>query len=108
MLIRIPALSRSPVNSGLVFDLELADLPVQLGFGFLPVLVGPLSPVGEEVGQLLQKLRLPAADLVGVDAEHAGQLGDGFLALNGLQGNLGLERCLILVPHTDHCAIPPC
>jgi hypothetical protein len=86
----------------------LADLPVQLGFGFLPVLVGPLSPVGEEVGQLLQKLRFPAADLVGVDAEHAGQLGDGFLALDGLQGNLGLERCLILFPHTDHCAIPPC
>jgi len=45
--------------------------------------VGPLSPVGEEIGQLLQKLRFPAADQVGVDAEYAGQLGDGFLALDG-------------------------
>jgi hypothetical protein len=35
-------------------------------------------------------------------------LGVGFLALDGLQGDLGLERCLILLPHTDHCAIPPC
>ena len=59
----------------------MADLPVQFGFGFLPVLVGPLSPVGEEIGQLLKKLRFPAADLIGVDSEHARQLGDGFLAL---------------------------
>jgi len=86
----------------------LADLPVQFGLDFLPVLVGPLSTIREDVGQLLQKLRFPAADLIGVDAEYAGQLGDGFLALDGLQGDLGLERCLILLPHTDHCAIPPC
>jgi hypothetical protein len=46
-------------------DLELPDLPVQFGFGFLPVLIGPLPPIGEDVGQLLKKLRFPAADLVG-------------------------------------------
>ena len=41
------------------------------------------------IGPLLQKLRFPVADQVGVDAEYAGQLGDGFLALDGLSSFWG-------------------
>jgi hypothetical protein len=71
--------------------LELPDLPVQFRLGLLPVLVRPLPSIREEIGQLLQQLRFPAADLVGVDAELAGQLGHGLFALDRLQGDLGLE-----------------
>jgi len=49
------------------------------------------SSVREQIRQLLEKLGLPSPDLVGVDPVLSGQLGDRFLAFDGLEGDLRLE-----------------
>jgi len=47
--------------------------------------------VTEDLGQALQNLALPLADLDGVDLKLAGELGGGLQAADRLQGDLGLE-----------------
>jgi hypothetical protein len=58
---------------------------------FLPVFVDALPSVGEELGEPLQKLRFPAADLVRVDVVLAGQRGDRSLSLERLEGDFSFK-----------------
>ena len=57
------------------FHLEASDLLVQLGFLPLELTQGLVAVALEEAGALVQQLRFPLADLIGVDASVAAQLG---------------------------------
>jgi hypothetical protein len=70
---------------------ELGDL------GFAPAI--PLASfVVEDACELVDGLLLPQPDQVGVQPMPACQLGDGVLAPDGLQGDLGLELSRIAFP----------
>jgi hypothetical protein len=89
------------------FDLELADLAVELSFQLIARLLLLRPPDGEYYGQDLQQMSPPLADLVGMDTEVRGDLGDCLLPFDGFQGDLGLEGCVVCLPHTRKPAIPP-
>jgi len=54
-------------------------------------LAGSLGGPGEGCGHVVDGLPLPVGDHVGVQLVAAGQIMDGLLAANRLQGDLGLE-----------------
>src|SRR4051794_35381457 len=75
----------------IALDHQLANFGVELGnLGLASVL--PLTGfVVEDARELLDGLLLPEPDQVRVQGMPACQLGNGVLALDGLQGHLGLE-----------------
>jgi hypothetical protein len=87
--------------------LEPSDLLVKSSLGGLILAVaGWLGAVGEDGLGPFEQLLLPGVDEGGVDAVLAGQLVDSFLALDGRQCHLGLERRRMPLPLPCHC-VPP-
>jgi hypothetical protein len=64
-------------------------------------------PVGEKLRENFQEMRSPLADLVRMDAEVRGNLGDCFLPLDGFQGDCVLSS---KIPQKNRPKIPmsPC
>jgi hypothetical protein len=91
----------------LQLDLELPDLPVQLGLVLLAGLLPGLPPLREDRGQLLEQLLPPLPDLVGMHTIVAGQLGQRALFLDRLEGDLGLEGGVVTLPysHAHFCLL---
>src|SRR5271163_4842917 len=90
----------------IIFDLQLADLPVQMID--LGLIAGSLrrTTTLEDACRTVQQLLLPVVDLVRVDPELARQLGDGPVAPDGRQRHLRLERRAVLLPCLLHVLLP--
>src|SRR6202040_2594487 len=86
----------------IVFDLQLADLPVQNIVG------GALRHAAalENAGGAIQQLLLPAIDLVRMNPEMTRQLGDRLVAFHRRQRHLRLERRVVLLPCLLHVLLP--
>src|SRR5437660_6204209 len=90
----------------IIFDLQLADLPVQkIDLG---VIAGSLRrrTTLEDACRTVQQLLLPVVDLVRVDPEMHRQLGDGPVALDCRQRHLRLESRAVLLPCPLHVLLP--
>src|SRR6516165_10874891 len=90
----------------IVFDLQLADLPVQkIGLRFVD---GSLrrSAALEDARRTVQQLLLPVVDLVRVDPKLPRQLGDGPVALDRRQCHLRLEPRTVLLACPLHVLLP--
>src|SRR5438067_3060419 len=90
----------------IIFDLQLADLPVQMID--LGLIAGSLrrTTTLEDACRTVQQLLLPVVDLVRVDPELPTQLGDGPVAPDGRQRHLRLERRAVLLPFPVHVLLP--
>src|SRR6202008_808833 len=90
----------------IIFDLQLADLPVQMID--LGLIAGSLcrTTTLEDACRTVQQLLLPVVDLVRVDPELPSQLGDGPVAPDGRQRHLRLERRAVLLPCPLHVLLP--
>src|ERR1700747_2190593 len=90
----------------IIFDLQLADLPVQMID--LGLIAGSLcrTTTLEDACRTVQQLLLPVVDLVRVDPELPSQLGDGPVAPDGRQRHLRLERRAVLLPCPVHVLLP--
>src|SRR5437588_5921011 len=90
----------------IVFDLQLADLPVQKVD--LGLIAGSLrrTTTLEDACRTVQQLLLPVVDLVRVDPELPSQLGDGPVAPDGRQRHLRLEHRAVLLPCPLHVLLP--
>src|SRR5690349_19165782 len=90
----------------IIFDLQLADLPVQKID--LRLIAGSLRRRAalEDAHRTIQQLLLPDVDLVRVDPEMHRQLGDGPLALDSRQRYLSLESRTVLLPCPLHVLLP--
>src|SRR5436305_3849048 len=90
----------------IIFDLQLADLPIQkIDLRFIG---GSLrrSAALEDAHRTVQQLLLPVVDLVRVNPEMHRQLGDGPVALDCRQRHLRLERRAVLLPCPLHVLLP--
>src|SRR5947208_4281936 len=90
----------------IIFDLQLANLPVQnIDLG---VIAGSLRrrTTLEDACRTVQQLLLPVVDLVRVDPEMHRQLGDGPVALDCRQRHLRLESRAMLLPCPLHVLLP--
>src|ERR1700757_1882068 len=90
----------------IVFDLQLADLPIQnidlrLGGGALRH-----AAALENARGAVQQLLLPAIDLVRMNPERARQLGDRSIAPDRRQRHLRLECRVVLLPCLLHVLLP--
>src|SRR5438105_15886301 len=90
----------------IIFDLQLADLPVQMID--LGLIAGSLrrTTTLEDACRTVQQLLLPVVDLVRVDPELPSQLGDGPVAPDGRQRHLRLEHRAVLLPCPLHVLLP--
>src|SRR5207248_4355726 len=90
----------------IIFDLQLADLPVQMID--LGLIAGSLrrTSTREDAWRTVQQLLLPVVDLVRVYPELASQLGDGPVAPDGRQRHLRLEHRAVLLPCPLHVLLP--
>src|SRR5271169_3092638 len=90
----------------IIFDLQLADLPVQIID--LRLIAGSLrrTTTQEDACRTIQQLLLPVVDLVRVDPELPSQLGDGPVAPDRRQRHLRLERRAMLRPCPLHVLLP--
>src|SRR5438105_5735348 len=90
----------------IIFDLQLADLPVQvMDLGLIGVSLRRSTTL-EDACRTVQQLLLPVVDLVRVDPELPSQLGDGPVAPGGRQRHLRLERRAVLLPCPLHILLP--
>src|SRR5258708_18865296 len=90
----------------IVFDLQLADLPVQNID--LRLVGGALrhAPALENAGGAIQQLLLPAIDLVRMNPEMTRQLGHRPVAFHRRQRYLRLERRVVPLPCLLHVLLP--
>src|ERR1700730_6561064 len=88
----------------IVFDLQLADLPVQNID--LRLVGGALHHALENAGGAIQQLLLPAIDLVRMNPEMTRQLGDRPVAFHRRQRYLRLEPRVVLLPCLLHVLLP--
>src|SRR5882762_3966563 len=90
----------------IVFDLQLADLPVQNID--LRLVGGALRHAAalENAGGSIQQLLLPAIDLVRMNPEMTRQLGDRPVAFHRRQRYLRLERRVVPLPCLLHVLLP--
>src|ERR1700730_3950345 len=90
----------------IVFDFQLADLPVQNID--LRLVGGALRHAAalENAGGAIQQLLLPAIDLVRMNPEMTRQLGDRLIAFHRRQRYLRLERRVVLLPCLLHVLLP--
>src|SRR5689334_20324440 len=90
----------------IIFDLQLADLPVQkIDLRFIGGSLRRHAAL-EDAHRTIQQLLLPVVDLVRVDPEMHRQLGDGPVALDCRQRHLRLERRTVLLPCPLHIPAP--
>src|SRR5689334_5172410 len=90
----------------IIFDLQLADLPVQkIDLG---VIAGSLRRPDalEDAHRTVQQLLLPVVDLVRMHPKLHRQLGDGPVAPDCRQRHLRLERRALLLPCPLHVLLP--
>src|SRR5437763_6569714 len=90
----------------IIFDLQLADLPVQK---VDPDIIGGSlrrRAALENAHRTVQQLLLPVVDLVRVDLEMHRQLGDGPVALDCRQRHLRFESRTVLPPCPLHIPAP--
>src|SRR5271168_359424 len=92
----------------IIFDLQLADLPVQMID--LRLIAGSLrrTTTLEDACRTVQQLLLPVVDLVRVDPELPSQLGDGPVAPDGRHRHLRLERRAVLLRLERRAVLLPC
>src|SRR5579884_169602 len=83
-------------------DFQLPDLLVQLSLLLVGLLAHLFAAVGEHVGQALDRLAFPKADLGRVDAKGLGDLRGGFLAFDRLDGHLGLQARRMILSGLRH------
>src|SRR3984893_2627064 len=90
----------------IVFDFQLADLPVQNID--LRLVGGALRHAAalENAGGAVQQLLLPAIDLVRMNPEMTRQLGDRPVAFHRRQRYLRLEPRVVLLPCLLHVLLP--
>src|SRR5438309_413282 len=90
----------------IIFDLQLADLPVQMIE--LGLIAGSLrrTTTLEDVCRTVQQLLLPVVDLVRANPELSSQLGDGPVAPDRRQRHLRLERRAVILPCPLHVLLP--
>src|SRR3954447_16343482 len=86
----------------IIFDLQLADLPVEFAdLDFLGLVV-PIAAALEHAGCAVEQRLLPGVDLAGMDAILAGQFANRAVALECRQGNLRLESCAVFLSRLLH------
>src|SRR5438067_9336646 len=101
-----PGLVAELSRQKIIFDLQLADLPVQMID--LRLIAGSLRrrTTLEDACRTVQQLLLPVVDLVRVDPEMHRQLGDGPIALDCRQRHLRLKSRAVLLPCPLHVLLP--
>src|SRR3984893_9217785 len=91
----------------IVFDLQLANLPVQnINLRCAGRILRCGAAAFENARRSVQQLLLPGVDLVRVNPVRARQLGDGPVALDRRQRHLGLERRPVLLACLLHVPLP--
>src|SRR5438132_2095427 len=90
----------------IVFDFQLADLPVQNIYLRLVGSARRHAAALENAGGAIQQLLLPAIDLVRMNPEVTRQLGDRPVAFHRRQRYLRLERRVVLRPCLLHVLLP--
>jgi hypothetical protein len=81
----------------IVFDLQLANLPIQdIGLCLAGSTLGRATAV-KNTGRAVQQLLFPIVDLVRMNPELACQLGDRPVALDRRQRHLRLKRRVVLL-----------
>ena len=80
----------------------MADLLVEFVLLGVDLLADLLAAVAENVRQTNQRLSLPAADLGWMDAKHLGDLNGRLVALDGLNGNFGLQAGQVTLARSGH------
>src|SRR5271166_2562891 len=86
----------------LQFHFEASDLPEQFGLVGLGVRGGGSAAIAEDLVCAVEQQFFPTVDERRVDPELTGQFVDGLVTLEGSQGDLGLERCCVVLPLTCH------
>src|SRR5438105_2413695 len=90
----------------IVFDLQLADLPVQkIDLRFIGGSLRRRATL-EDAHRTIQQLLLPVVDLVRVHPKMRRQLGDGPVAPDGRHRHLRLEPRAVLLPCPLHVLLP--
>src|SRR5215831_15056325 len=90
----------------IIFDLQLADLPVQkIDLRFIGGSLRRRAAL-EDTHRTIQQLLLPVVDLVRVHPEMHRQLGDGPVAPDCRHRHLSLERRAVLLPCPLHVLLP--
>src|SRR5215472_14667021 len=90
----------------IIFDLQLADLPVQkIDLRFIGGSVRRRAAL-EDAHRTIEQLLLPVVDLVRVHPEIHRQLGDGTVAPDCRHRHLRLERRTVLLPCPLHVLLP--
>src|SRR5215831_13854692 len=90
----------------IIFDLQLADLPVQkIDLRFIGGSLHRRTAL-EDAHRTIQQLLLPVVDLVRVHPEMHRQLGDGTVAPDCRHRHLRLERRAVLLPCPLHVLLP--
>src|SRR5215467_7403652 len=90
----------------IIFDLQLADLPVQkIDLRFIDGSLRRRAAL-EDAHGTIEQLLLPVVDLVRVHSEMRRQLGDGPVAPDCRHRHLRLERRAVLLPCPLHVLLP--
>src|SRR6187200_2168830 len=90
----------------IIFDLQLADLPVQkIDLHFIGGCLRRRAAF-EHAHRPIQQLLLPVVDLVRVHSKMRRQLCDRPVAPDCRYRHLGLERCAVLLPSLLHLLLP--
>src|SRR5215831_8150702 len=90
----------------IIFDLQLADLPVQkVDLRFIGGSLRRCAAL-EDAHRTIEQLLLPVVDLVRVHPEIHRQLGDGTVAPDCRHRHLRLERRTVLLPCPLHVLLP--
>src|SRR5271166_4232964 len=96
-----------PSCQKIVFDLQLADLPVQnIGMRLAGRPLRRRAATLENTRRAVQQLLLPVVDLIRVNPELARQLGDRPVTLHRRQRHLRFERRVVLLPCLLHLLLP--
>jgi len=86
----------------IIFDLQLADLPVQnINLRLAGRALGQAAALKNTRGAV-QQLLLPIVDLIGVNPELTRQFSDRPIALDRRERHLRLERRVVLLPCPLH------
>src|ERR1700730_5256428 len=91
----------------MVFDLQLANLPIQkIDLREAGGILRCRAAAFENASRAVQKLLLPGVDLVRVTPVYARQLGDSPVAFDRRQRHLRLERRPVLLACLLHVLLP--
>src|SRR5208337_279423 len=102
-----PGSFAEPSCQKIVFDLQLADLPVQnINLRLAARPLRRRAATLENTRRAVQQLLLPVVDLIRVNPELARQLGNRPVTLHRRQRHLRFERRVVLLPCLLHLLLP--